>query len=103
MIIKYQLEHRTTPTGVGLTAPECINDGGHFLGTDGTLIGYSDGTLDLCLTCVELTAAELEARQVAMHRLKPMMKEGAASEDVMVEMTEAEERAIIQEWVTTVS
>jgi len=63
MIVKYTLENRTTPTGTGLTAPECIDDGGQFADTDGNLIGYSDGTYPLGVTCVEITEAELEAHK----------------------------------------
>ena len=101
MIVKYQLENRTTATGTGLTAPECINDGGYFLDTDDTLIGYSDGTLDLCTTCSELTATELETRQLSIHALTPMMKDGATPEDDMVEMTNAEVSTMVQGWVTS--
>ena len=101
MIVKYQLENRTTATGTGLTAPECTNDGGYFLNTDDTLIGYSDGTLDLCTTCSELTVTELEARQLAIHATTPRMKMGAKPEDDMVEMTNAEVSTMVQDWVTT--
>ena len=66
MIVKYQLENRTTATGTGLTAPECINDGGQFMDTDGTLIGYSDGTYPLGVTCTEITEEELEARKLRL-------------------------------------
>jgi len=66
MIIKYTLEHRTIPTGTGLTTPECISDGGQFADRDGTLIGYSDGTRPLGVTCVEITEAELEARKLRL-------------------------------------
>ena len=101
MIIKYKLENRTTSTGTGLTAPACINDGGYFFDTDDTLIGYSDGTLDLGSTCSELTASELEARQLAIHDITPMMKEGDTHIDDMIEMTDAEVSAMIQDWITS--
>ena len=101
MIIKYKLENRTTPTGTGLTAPECINDGGYFFDTDDTLIGYCDGTHDLGSTCSELTAAELEARQLAIHAATPMMKLGDTPRDDMIEMTDAEVRTMIQDWITS--
>ena len=100
MIVKYQLENRTIATGTGLTTPECINDGGYFLDTDDTLIGYSDGTLDLCTTCSELTATELETRQLAIHAVTPMMKMDGAP-DALVVMTNAEVSTMIQDWVTS--
>jgi len=101
MIVKYQLENRTTATGTGLTAPECINDGGYFPDTDNTLIGYSDGTVALSSSCSELTASELEARQLAIHSANPMMKEGDTPADDMVVMTDDEVRTMIQDWVTS--
>lgn len=65
MIVKYTLETRTNSSNseLGLTAPECISDGGHFADTDGTMIGYSDGTYPLGVTCVEITEAELEVHK----------------------------------------
>ena len=101
MIVKYQLEHRTTSTGTGLTAPECIKDGGYFADTDNTLIGYSDGTLDMCTTCSELTATELETRQLAIHAVTPMTKMDENQEGDTVVMTNAEVRVMVQNWVTT--
>ena len=100
MIVKYQLENRTIATGTGLTTPACINDGGYFPATDDTLIGYSDGTLDLCTTCSELTATELETRQLAIHAVTPMMKMDGAP-DALVVMTNAEVSTMIQDWVTS--
>jgi hypothetical protein len=99
MIVKYELENRTTSTGIGLTAPECINDGGYFPNTDNTLIGYSDGTHDLGSNCIELTASELEARQLAIHSLTPMMKDGDTPADPMIVMTDDEVRTLIQDWI----
>jgi len=67
MIVKYTLENRVTTSnvGAGLTAPECIDDGGYFLDiTDNTYIGYCDGTHPLCPTCTEITEVELEARKL---------------------------------------
>ena len=64
MIIKYQLENRTTPTGTGLTAPECISDGGYaFDIEDSTYTGHADSTQPLCASCVEITEVELEERK----------------------------------------
>jgi hypothetical protein len=58
--IKYKLEERTSPSGTGLQAPECITDGGYLQDTDGTMIGYSDGVYPLSASCVELTPTEFE-------------------------------------------
>ena len=99
MIVKYELENREISTGTGLTAPSCINDGGYFPDTDNTLIGYSDGTHDLGSNCIELTASELEARQLAIHEATPMMKDGATPSDPMVIMTDDEVRTVIQDWI----
>ena len=65
MIVKYTLENRASSSNaeIGLTSPECITDGGHFMDTEGNLIGYSDGTYPLGATCVEITEAELEAHK----------------------------------------
>jgi len=102
MIIKYQLENRTIPAGTGLTAPECINDGGYFPDTDNTLIGYSDGTVPLCASCTELTPAELETRQLGIHAVTPMMKQGATlDDDDRIEMTATEVSTRVQAWVTS--
>ena len=68
MIVKYKLENRTAPGGAGLTAPECITDGGYFSGRDGTIIGYSDGAHPLGPTCVEITEAELTAHKTRLAR-----------------------------------
>jgi len=65
MIVKYTLEVRTNTSNPepGLTAPECITNGGQFADTEGNIIGYSDGTKPLGVTCVEITEAELEAHK----------------------------------------
>jgi hypothetical protein len=65
MIVKYTLENRASTSNLeaGLTAPECITDGGYdYDSTDDTYIGYSDGTYPLGVTCVEITDLELEVR-----------------------------------------
>jgi len=69
MVVKYTLENRATNsnTEVGLTTPECIDDGGHFFDRlDDTLIGYCDDTHSLGVTCIEITEAELEARKLRL-------------------------------------
>ena len=65
MIVKYSLEVRETKSNSepGLTAPECIEDGGYYGDTEGNLIGYCKGTHSLGATCIEITEAELEAHK----------------------------------------
>lgn len=99
MIVKYQLENKTISTGTGLTAPTCITDGGYFPDTDNTLIGYCDGTHSLGSSCTELTASELETRQLAIHKTTPIMKDGATPADPMIVMADAEVKTMIQDWV----
>jgi hypothetical protein len=52
-------------------------------------------------TVVRLTPQELEDRQVAIHTANPMMKHTDNPSDEPVEMTEAEVRTAIQDWVTS--
>jgi hypothetical protein len=68
MIVRYTLENRATTSNaeVGLTTPECIDDGGQFMDTDGSIIGYCDDSKQLGVTCTEITEAELEERKARL-------------------------------------
>ena len=85
----------------GMRCPPWVDDGGYWGGTNHTLIGAtrSNPEFHIPSTVNKLTAAELETRQVAIHNANPMMKDGATPDDAMVEMTEAEVRTAIQNWV----
>ena len=85
----------------GMRCPSWVDDGGYWGGTNHTLIGAtrSNPEFHIPSTVNKLTAAELETRQVAIHNANPMMKDGATPDDAMVEMTEAEVRTAIQNWV----
>ena len=85
----------------GMRCPSWVDDGGYWQGTDHTMIGAtrSNPEFHIPSTVNRLTAAELETRQVAIHTANPMMKDGATPADAMVEMTEAEVRKVIQNWV----
>jgi hypothetical protein len=85
----------------GMRCPSWVDDGGYWGGTNHTLIGAtrSNPEFHIPSTVNRLTAAELETRQVAIHTANPMMKDGETPDDAMVEMTEAEVRKVIQNWV----
>ena len=86
----------------GMRCPPWVDDGGYWVNSaDFTMIGAtrSNPEFHIPSTVHRLTAAELETRQVAIHNVTPMMKDGATPDDAMVEMTEAEVRTVIQNWV----
>ena len=85
----------------GMRCPPWVDDGGYWSNSaDHTMVGATRDNPEFHIpsTVHRLTAAELETRQVAIHNANPMMKEG---EDfgTRVEMTEAEVRTAIQNWV----
>lgn len=86
----------------GMRCPSWVDDGGYWSNSaNHTMIGAtrSNPEFHIPSTVNRLTAAELETRQVAIHTANPMMKDGATPADAMVEMTEAEVRKVIQNWV----
>ena len=86
----------------GMRCPPWIDDGGYWVNSaDFTMIGAtrSNPEFHIPSTVNRLTAAELETRQVAIHNVTPMFKEGESPGDE-VEMTEAEVRTAIQNWVS---
>ena len=95
------LEYLLDAGAGGMRCPPWVDDGGYWAGTDHTLIGATRASPEFHIpsTVNKLTAAELETRQVAIHTANPMMKDGATPADAMVEMTEAEVRTAIQNWV----
>ena len=84
----------------GMRCPPWVDDGGYWTNpADFTMIGATRNNPEFHIpsTVNRLTAAELETRQVAIHNVTPMLKEDESHN--MVEMTEAEVRTAIQNWV----
>ena len=96
------LEYLLDAGAGGMRCPPWVDDGGYWTNSaDFTMIGATRNNPEFHIpsTVNKLTAAELETRQVAIHNANPMMKEGAEPGDADVEMTEAEVRTAIQNWV----
>ena len=96
------LEYLLDAGAGGMRCPPWVDDGGYWTNpADHTMIGATRASPEFHIpsTVHRLTAAELETRQVAIHNANPMMKDGATPDDAMVEMTEAEVRTAIQNWV----
>ena len=96
------LEYLLDASAGGMRCPPWVDDGGYWVNSaDFTMIGAtrSNPEFHIPSTVHRLTAAELETRQVAIHNVTPMFKDGATPDDAMVEMTEAEVRTAIQNWV----
>jgi hypothetical protein len=98
MILEYKLDAGE----YGMRCPPWIDDGGYWLSTDHTMVGVTMDNPEFHIpsTVLRLTPQELEDRQVAIHTAKPMMNFADNSTDEPVEMTEAEVRTMVQDWVT---
>ena len=96
------LEYLLDATETGMKCPPWVEDGGYWGSTDHTLIGItrSNPEFHIPSTVKRLTADELETRQVAIHAANPLTKRGETPNDNRIEMTEAEVRTKIQNWVT---
>ena len=97
------LEYKLDMGPGGMHAPYWVDDGGYWGNpADHTMIGATRDNQEFKIpdTVTKLTAAELETRQLAIHAATPMTKyeAGDLSE---TEMTEAEVRTAIQNWVTS--
>ena len=97
-IYEYVLED----AGAGFTCPPWIDDGGYWLDGE-NMIGVRDDTNVSTVPdgAISFTSAELEARQLAIHAVTPMMKIGDMPSDPMIEMTDAEVSTQVQTWVTS--
>jgi hypothetical protein len=94
------LEYLLDAGAGGMRCPPWVDDGGYWTNpADFTMIGATRNNPEFHIpsTVHRLTAAELETRQVAIHNVTPMLKEDESN--TMVEMTEAEVRTAIQNWV----
>ena len=106
MTIFYEYKKHKTEWGdaTRVKHPIWVKDGGHWTNSvDFTMIGVQSDVEEWYLpdTLNFLTPQELEDRQVAIHTANPMMKYTDEPSDPMVEMTEAEVRTAIQDWVTS--
>jgi hypothetical protein len=97
------LEYKLDAGEQGMRCPPWIDDGGYWLNTDNTMVGTTRDNPEFHIpsTVVRLTPLELEDRQVAIHTANPMMKHTDDPTDEPVEMTEAEVRTAIQDWVAS--
>ena len=92
------LEYLLDANEGGMETPPWIDDGGHYRNpTDFTMIGLTRDNPEFHIpsTVHRLTAQQVEDRQVAIHNVTPMI-----GEESSVELTEAEVRAEIQNWIT---
>jgi len=99
MILEYKLDAGEG----GMRCPPWIDDGGYWPNpADNTMIGMTRDNPEFHIpsTVLRLTPQELEDRQVSIHTAKPMMKFPDEPTDTLIEMTEAEVKTIIQDWVT---
>jgi hypothetical protein len=99
------LEYKLDAGEGGMRCPPWVDDGGYWLNSDFTMIGVTRDSPEFHIpsTVIRLTPAELEARQLAIHAITPMMKENIEDDGHigMVAMTDAEVSIAIQEWVSS--
>ncbi len=97
-IYEYVLED----AGAGFTCPSWIDDGGYWLDGE-NMIGVRDdaNTSTVPEGAISFTSSELVTRQLAIHAVTPMTVYNDDLTDTPVEMTEAEVRTAIQDWVAS--
>ena len=95
-------EYKLDASPEGMRCPAWIDDGGYF-SNGNKMVGVTRDNPEFHVpsTVISFTPAELEARQLAIHAVTPMMKWDATLEDAMIEMTNAEVSAQVQAWVTS--
>ena len=96
-------EYKLDATAEGMMCPTWIDDGGYF-GNGNKLVGVTRDNPEFHVpsTVISFTPAELEVRQLAIHAITPMMKEGATlDDDDRIEMTATEVSTRVQAWVTS--
>ena len=97
------LEYKMDMGPGGMHTPYLVDDGGHWGNSaDHTMIGATRDNQEFKIpdTVTKLTAAELETRQLAIHAATTMQKL-AADGITVTNMTDAEVRTAIQNWVTS--
>jgi len=95
------LEYLLDAGAGGMRCPPWVDDGGYWTNpADFTMIGATRNNPEFHIpsTVHRLTAQQVEDRQVAIHNVTPMFKAGENIGD-KVEMTEAEVRTSVQNWV----
>ena len=102
------LEYKLDAGEGGMRCPPWVDDGGYWSNkTDFTLVGVTRDNPEFHIpsTVVRLTADELETRVVAIHAVTPLQKENIEEDGHIgnVDMTEAEVRTLVQDWVTSKS
>ena len=98
------LEYKMDMGPGGMHAPYWVDDGGHWGNSaNHTMIGCTRDNPEFKIpdTVTKLTAAELETRQLAIHAAAPMKKTTELGIPTAEDMTEAEIRTAIQNWVTS--
>ena len=96
------LEYKLDMGHGGMHTPYWIDDGGYWHNpANKTMVGATRDNTEFKIpdTVTKLTAAELETRQLAIHAAAPMFKDNGP-ETAMTEMTDAEVRTAVQNWVT---
>ena len=92
------VEYLLGPYDSGKT-PSWIDDGGHFVNpADSTMVGATTHK-KIPQEINILTAQQLEDRQVAIHNITPMIKHPDEPGGDFREMTEAEVRTTVQNWI----
>ena len=97
------LEYKLDMGPGGMHAPYWIDDGGYWGNpANHTMIGATRDNQEFKIpdTVTKLTAAELETRQLAIHAVTPMKKQEVDDFNA-TDMTDAEVRTAIQNWVTS--
>ena len=98
MIIEYKMHM----TAGGMRTPEWVEDGGYFPDpSDNTKVGWSPDEADreyyIPDTVTELTATELETKVLALHSANKYQK--TADDGSMTDMTNAEVKTMVSDWV----
>ncbi len=98
MIIEYKMHM----TAGGMRTPEWVEDGGYFADpATHTMVGWSPDEADreyyIPDTVTEMTATELETKVLALHSANKYQK--ADSDGSMSDMTNAEVKTMVSNWV----
>ena len=97
------LEYKLDMGPGGMHTPYWVDDGGHWGNpANHTMIGATRDNQEFKIpdSVTKLTAAELETRQLAIHAATTMQKL-EADEITVTNMTDAEVRTAVQNWVTS--
>ena len=97
------LEYKMDMGPGGMHTPHWADSGGFWWNTaNNTYVGCTRDNQEFKIpdTVTKLTAAELETRQLAIHAATPMKKQEVDDFNA-TDMTDAEVRTAIQNWVTS--